>query len=251
MPIYDEFAGLYAQGRYPRYSRRMSDLLPAILVRIGARPKTVLDLACGEGTFAVAMAGRGMDVTGLDASPRMLALARQRARETGTRVRLLEGDMRSLGFEAEFDLVTCWYDSLNYLLSPGELAQTFQGIARALIPGGWLIFDMNTIFGLAVAWRSHPVFVMQDEPDLLDLHVNSYDFERNLATKRVVGFARRDGAWVRIEEIHQERGYGLDDIRTCLAGSTLKEIACWGSFEDMTAPGPETCRVWFVAKKED
>ncbi len=250
MPIYEEFANLYANGPYPTYSRRMADLLPATLRTLNAQPAMILDIACGEGTFAFAMARQGFEVTGLDMSPQMLDIARRRADEAGPSVRFVQGDMRSLSFEDEFDLVTCWYDSLNYLLHLRELEETFSGVLKALKHGGLFIFDMNTICGLAVMWRSHPFFVAQDTAGFFDAHINTYDFETNVATKQVVGFINQGAAWIRIDEEHKERGYSLDEIRTCLGNAGLKEVACWGSLHEMTAPGPETGRVWFAARRE-
>lgn len=263
MSIYENFARLYASGPYPKYSRRMAELLPGVLRRIGAEPKSLLDVACGEGTFAIAMARAGIEVTGLDLSQDMLEIARRQAgteqtnaRQAGEdeagaerlRLRFVQADMRSFSLADRFDLATCWYDSLNYLLEPDDLAAAFTAVGRALRPGGNFIFDMNTIYGLSVMWRTHRFYVTQNTPEEFDAHINSFDFEAGIATKRIVGFVRRGPSWIRIDEEHRERAYSLDSIRTALETSGLKEIACWGSIEEMTEPGPETGRVWFVAK---
>ncbi len=147
--VYDGFAHFYAKGPYTAFSRRVAELLPPILGRFGVKPKTVLDLACGEGTFAVLMAEQGLRVTGVDASPRMLHFARQRARDAGVEVTFLEQDIRSLDLADTFDLVTCWYDSLNYLLDYDDLVRVFSHVRSALNPQGLFVFDMNTICGLA------------------------------------------------------------------------------------------------------
>jgi SAM-dependent methyltransferase len=249
--LYERFASLYAAGPYPRYSKRMSELLPAVLARLGAHPRTLLDVACGDGTFAVAQAAAGLDVTGIDVSPQMLEIARRRAESEQVRAAFVEGDLRSLAPARRYDLVTCWYDSLNYLLKPGDLAAAFRGVAAALEPGGHFIFDMNTIYGLAVLWRSQPFYLIQDRPEVFEVHVNSFDFDTQIATKRIVGFVNQAGSWERIEEVHAERGYALDEIRACLAVAGLRATHCWGSLQDMTEPGPETGRVWFVADKEE
>ncbi|MFZ1947684.1 MAG: class I SAM-dependent methyltransferase [bacterium] len=251
MAIYDGFAALYAHGPYPRYSRRMAEAMPTVLKRLGAAPRTLLDVACGEGTFAVAMAQGGLAVTGIDQSARMLECARQRAREAEAEVDFVQADMRSPGLAGRFDLVTCWYDSLNYLLTSADLRAAFREISGLLSPQGLFIFDMNTICGLAVLWKSHPYCIIQDGDDIFDVHANSYDHETGIATKRIVGFVRRGDAWIRIEEEHIERGHSLAEIRACLAAAGLREIACWGSIETMTEPGPDAGRVWLVAKPAD
>jgi ubiquinone/menaquinone biosynthesis C-methylase UbiE len=233
----------------------MAELLPEVLRRMAAEPKTLLDLACGEGTFALAMAKAGLEVTGLDLSEDMLEIARRRADEAGPqpdgralKIKFVQADMRSFARAERFDLATCWYDSLNYLVEPDDLVAAFTAVARALAPGGLFIFDMNTTAGLAVMWRSQPFYVAQNTPEAFDAHINSFDFEKGIATKRIVGFIRRGPCWMRIDEEHRERAYTLGSIRMALKASGLEEVACWGSLEEMSEPAPEAGRVWFVAK---
>jgi SAM-dependent methyltransferase len=56
-----------------------------------------LDLGCGTGVQAVALARRGWQVTGVEMVPRALAIARERARRAGVEVRFVEGDVTALG----------------------------------------------------------------------------------------------------------------------------------------------------------
>jgi len=184
MTIYGAFADLYAKGPYPEYSVHMAEMLPTVFERIGARPQSILDVACGEGAFAVKVAKAGFTVTGIDLSDAMLRFARKRAKEEAVDVEFSLQDMRCLPFEESFDLVTCWYDSLNYLLILDDLEKTFTGAARALKKGGFFIFDVNTVYGLAVLWQQESCYIQQDNPDLLEIHRTSFDFETNIATLR-------------------------------------------------------------------
>jgi len=126
MGVYERFAYFYAEGLYPQHSRKMAELLPNVLERFGAKPHKILDMACGEGTFAGAMADKGFKVKGIDASQQMIQFAKSKNAD------FLVQDMRCLSFEQEFDLVTCWFDSLNYLLELEDLEKTFKGVYRAL-----------------------------------------------------------------------------------------------------------------------
>lgn len=249
MAVYRAFAEVYGRGGYPAFSARVARLLPKVLRRFRARPRTVLDLACGEGTFGVAMAKRGYEVVGADLSPDMIRLARRRARDVGVPVRFRERDMRDLRFRAEFDLVTCWYDSLNYLLTPQDLRRTFAGVSRSLKEGGLFIFDMNTEFALSVLWQRNPWNVQQDRPETFEVHRPSWDANRRIASLRVTAFVRRGPRWARVDEVHRERAYSLPDIRECLRRAGLRELACWGSIGQMTPPRRGTRRYWFVARR--
>jgi ubiquinone/menaquinone biosynthesis C-methylase UbiE len=249
MSIYERFAHFYAKGPYLQYSERMVELLPSMLARFDARPQTVLDIACGEGTFAVAMAKKGLQVTGVDQSPQMLQLARQRAERENVEVEFLRQDMRSLSFEERFDLVTCWFDSLNYLLELEDLTKTFAGVHRALKKAGLFIFDMNTIYGLAIDWQRHHCYVQQDTPELFEIHFPSYDLEKNTAIMKITGFVKEGAGWSRMDEVHKERGYTLEDIRQCLKEVDFQELACWGNLQEMSEPRPDSGRVWFVMQR--
>jgi SAM-dependent methyltransferase len=249
MGIYGKFAEIYSRSSYPDFSTKMAELLPGVLERLAFEPQSILDVACGEGAFAVAMAARGYAVTGVDISDRMLAYARERVSHSGSSVDFVRGDMRALHFDAAFDLATCWFDSLNYVVAPDDLRSTLEGVHRALRQDGLFIFDMNTIYGLAVTWREYPVWIQHDEDNMFEVHRAEYDFESNIAVMRITGFVKDGPAWRRIDEEHRERAYSQGEIRKLLASAGFQVLACWGSFSDMSEATPESGRVWYVAKK--
>jgi ubiquinone/menaquinone biosynthesis C-methylase UbiE len=247
--MYNEFARFYTKGDWPRYSAQMAKILPTVMERFGLWPMKILDLACGEGTFAVAMANMGLQVTGVDLSPEMLEIARERAATDGVRVKFLQQDMRSLSLRGRFDLVTCWFDSLNYLLEIDDLSHTFAGVSRVLDENGVFIFDVNTIRALAVEWVGEPSYVHMNSGDSFLVSVPQYDAAAKIASLHIIGFARENERWVRTDEVHRERGYTLHEIRQCLKGAGLRQIACWASLDKMEKPKRNTVRVWFVARK--
>jgi ubiquinone/menaquinone biosynthesis methyltransferase len=165
---YDLITVLLSGGADARWKRRivsMSDAGPGV---------RALDLACGTGDIAFALAARGASVIGLDITPRMIELARARGRETtGPRSpasgpRFLVGDMLALPFEdARFDLVTTGYGIRNV----PDIDAALREIGRVLRPGGrFLSLDFNrppnglvravylgylTIVGSTLGWILH------------------------------------------------------------------------------------------------
>ena len=93
----DEIA-LHADDEWT--DRQTSFLVEKLELEPGER---VLDLACGHGRLALPLAERGLDVTGVDLSPRSLELARAAAEGQGLQVAFVQSDMREIDFVGEFD----------------------------------------------------------------------------------------------------------------------------------------------------
>ncbi len=93
---------------YLRYSftkgtaQEVEFLLDALDIRPGAR---ILDVGCGPGRHAIALAEKGFAVTGIDVSGGFLEVARRAAEERGVKVALFRQDARSMPFADEFDAV--------------------------------------------------------------------------------------------------------------------------------------------------
>lgn len=249
MTIYNEFAFVYHLGPYTSYSLRMAELLPAVLENFNFQAQSLLDLACGEGSFVINLAKTGKHITGVDASAPMLQIARIQAAGQGVKAEFLQMDMRNLDFIASFDLVTCWFDSLNYLLEINDLEKTFQGVEKALKPGGLFIFDMNTIYGLAVLWQQPAYTIQQDTPELVEIHRTSFDYDQSTATVNITAFIHSDQGWQRMDEVHQERGYPLAQIQSLLSACGFEILGCYGDLGDLSEPEPGSGRVWFITRK--
>ena len=81
----------------------------------------VLDLACGHGRHAIALAQRGMVVTGQDLNEDYLRMARERRqRVKGVEIETVHGDMRDIPFTDEFDAVINMFTAFGYFESEEE-----------------------------------------------------------------------------------------------------------------------------------
>ena len=158
---YDLITGLLSYGQDRRWKARLAALS-------GATPGSrALDLACGTGDIAFALAARGALVTGLDITPRMLELARAKPAAPRT-VTFVAGDMMALPFaDASFDLVTTGYGVRNV----PRIEPALDEIRRVLRPGGLLLsldFDRPrnavvraaylgylTVVGSVLGWMLH------------------------------------------------------------------------------------------------
>ena len=104
------------------------------------QPMDILDLACGFGRHANRLAALGHRVTGVDLTPGFLEMARQDAQQRGVQVDYCQGDMRRLEAVEAYDRVLMMFTAFGYFEDDENLL-VLQNIARALRPGGLLIFD--------------------------------------------------------------------------------------------------------------
>jgi SAM-dependent methyltransferase len=108
------------------------------------RPLTsTLDLACGPGYHARALARQGLRAVGLDLRPEMVRFAQDRATEEGVYVDWQAADMRHFRLAEPVDLACCMFDGLDALSSDDDLVRHFQAVAANLRPGGLYLIDLT------------------------------------------------------------------------------------------------------------
>jgi SAM-dependent methyltransferase len=97
----------------------------------------ILDLACGTGRHSLELVRRGFSVVGSEISPELVAIAKEESAAQGLEAIFLEGDLRELDFEDEFDIVLNLNDgAVGYFETDEENHRTFEVISRALKSGG-------------------------------------------------------------------------------------------------------------------
>ncbi len=130
-PAAGEFLGAaYLRYSFTKGTAQEADFLVDVL---GLQPgMRVLDVGCGPGRHAHAFAGRGIEVVGIDISPRFVDLARQTAPAGAT---FVLGDARRLEFDGDFDAVVSLCQG-GFGLVGGDDGAVLEGMARAARPGG-------------------------------------------------------------------------------------------------------------------
>jgi SAM-dependent methyltransferase len=109
----------------------------AMVEEFGAR--SVLDLGCGTGTFALMLAERGIEVIGVDPAGASLDVAR--ARPGADRVTWIHGDASAIPASVRVDAVTMTANVAQVFLTDADWLATLGAVHAALRPGGRLIFE--------------------------------------------------------------------------------------------------------------
>lgn len=113
-----------------------------LLALVGAKPRSILDLCCGPGRFAVPLARRGYQVTGVDRTVFFLDKARERAAAEGVAVEWVLEDMRTFARPGAFDLALSMFTSFGYFDDKDEDLTVLRNVYESLRPGGALIMDV-------------------------------------------------------------------------------------------------------------
>jgi SAM-dependent methyltransferase len=228
--MYTDYAPIYdaiGQGAFG------AELARTTLASLPQPPAHVLDLACGTGAAALVFAAAGSRVVAVDQSAAMLAIARHKAQTQSLPVTFLQADIRDLNAShvasafslqpSTFSLITCFYDSLNYLLNDDDLERVFRGVAGLLAPGGRFIFDLNT----EAEYRTWPMSdqVVYDGRDYLVYNRLDYNPKTRRASGRIVWFVREIERWWRGEEMHLQRPWREAEIAHAAAAAGLRVVA--------------------------
>jgi SAM-dependent methyltransferase len=134
---------LYRDGRhYDALNRDIVADIPFYVDEAGRARGPVLELACGTGRLAIPIAQSGIEITGLDLTPSMLAHAREKAKHAGVEIEWLEGDCRSFALGRQVALIFMGFNSMQHMHDHASLAGVFSCVRQHLAPGGRFIFDV-------------------------------------------------------------------------------------------------------------
>lgn len=204
----------YRDGSAADLVWRLLDLAPGM---------SVLDLACGHGTLANALAGRGCRVTGLDSSPVFLDRARADAAAAGVDVEYLSGDMRQLPeWSGRFDRVINWTTAFGYFDDTTNRAVLAEA-ARVLRPGGRIALDLDNLTSFLTSYTPSRITAARENGDMLvDRHhldplTGRFEVERTVV---------RDGRARRLTFV--KRLFAFPELRDWLIGAGFTDVAGFG-----------------------
>lgn len=207
----------------------------------------ILDAACGTGSMTLELARRGYDMTGVDLSPEMLTVARQRAAEEDLDILLLCQDLGEIELYGTVDCVTCCLDSVNHILAPESLERFFELLHTCYLShGGLLIFDINTPYKFENIYGTND-FILEEE-GMLCAWQNFYDRDEGVCHFYLSLFSEdEDGRYSRTDMEQCERVYTKEEICDMLSRHGFETVGIFSDY-DFSSPSEEDERLYFVAR---
>lgn len=226
-------------------------LYRALAARAGG---PVLELGCGSGRVAIALAEAGHEVHGIDSSEAMLAIARDTLGPRHLPVTFTPGDMRRFERQRDVGLVICALDTLLHLPSADDVRATFAAAHAVLRTGGLLAFDVVCPSPDVLAMsdgvlRRQSTFAGPGGPEVT--HFVSWDIDPDAQTIDTthfydwmtdVGYVRRRTTSFRLRYL--TRGEAEDGLRA--AG--FRDVELYGNAQ-LDPFEPDSDRMIFVATR--
>jgi SAM-dependent methyltransferase len=138
---YDSFAEIY--DHWTDTAASTGTNLPFYVDTYLRSDGPVVELGIGDGRIAVEAARHGCDVIGIDTSPAMLALCRQRAERAGVtaKITMITADFRDFELRKPAGLIALPYHSIGHLVTLDAKRQAIRQVFGQLRPGGQFVFD--------------------------------------------------------------------------------------------------------------
>ena len=198
-----------------------------IVEKLGLQPGArILDLCCGQGRHLMELTRRGFDVVGFDISAYMLDRCREIAAKEGIQPTLVQGNMRDLSFDAEFDAVINMRTSFGYLESENEDQRALEGICRALKPGGRFLTDQLNRDSLMRRYREQS-WIRNSRGDIV-IADSKFDVRTGRNIVKEIAFLA-DGS--RSEANHNIRLYTCREFEEKLIRAGMPIESVWGDWD--------------------
>ncbi|MBO2726846.1 Methyltransferase [Lactiplantibacillus plantarum] len=243
--IYQTFAELYDELFDPAMYQQWLDFVRR---EYPNQDGQLLELACGSGRLGVLLAQAGYQVTGLDLSENMLALAQRHADEAAVTLPLLQGDMLDLSEIGTFDAVTCFADSFCYLSDITMVQHAFEQVAQHLTADGEFLFDVITPYQTDEVYPGY-MYNYRDE-DRAFMWTSYAGEQPHSAEHDLTFFIYNDDkqAFDEVSELHQEQTYVLADYQQALQAAGFNHVTVSADF-GRQQPDDQTTRWFFKCRK--
>jgi len=222
----------------------------------------VLELGCGTGRVLIPTARAGVNITGVDVSPGMLAVCRQKLAgepaDVQARARLVEADMRNFDLGTAFRLITIPFRPFQHLLEVHDQLACLAGVRSHLTDGGRVVIDvfnpsLPALTGEALVNEESagPDFVTPDGRRVVHTHrIASRDVHRQILNVELIyTITRPDGGHERAVHELQMRYYFRYELEHLLVRAGFVVDAVYADYERNPYGSKTPGELIFVASK--
>lgn len=241
-----QHAGLYQRALYYDIAlerdveREVDFIIACHTLHRGRPPESTLDLACGPGYHARALARRGLRVVGVDLYAEMLELATQRSQAEGVRVHWLVADMRDFALDEPVDMAICMFDGVDALVNDDDIIQHLRTVAAALVDGGLYLIDCT--HPRDCSYEHYGSYQYGGERDGTKVDVvwstngPAIDPKTGVAEVEVELRVQRNGTKEVIRDLARERCFTAPEIALFARLSGAFRVAAWYGDMDVDQP---------------
>lgn len=233
MRPYERLAKIYNKD-WGTFSTSYLRLIKHLSHKYNFERRPVLDIACGTGNLAYELFKLGYEVIGIDISEDMINVAKA----NNPQIQFHVADMTNFNIDINFDLITCTFDSINYITEDEEIVRALSNIHSHLSNSGYFIFDINT-----------PIIYEGNHFGIIDREFNGvkfkqileYDKERKIGTT-IFDFGNGE------REVHVQKAYSSADMDNLLRQSGFLILERFKNFE--LSPIDDTAsRLFYIVQK--
>ncbi|AKP66754.1 class I SAM-dependent DNA methyltransferase [Companilactobacillus ginsenosidimutans] len=242
--IYNSFARVYSElmddSLYQEWANYVKSHAPS-------EAKNLLDVACGTGDLTILLAN-DFDVTGTDLSEEMLNIADEKAKEAKVNIPFEQSNMMDLYTFDNYDVITCFDDSICYLGDEDELYITFKQAFDHLNGGGKYLFDAHSLYQMDEVF---PGYMFNHKAEDSAFMWSSYEGEFPHSIEHELTFFNWNeeiGGYSVNTEIHHERTYPIQTFLDILKDVGFKNIKVTADF-GKNEPQSDSTRWFFESEK--
>jgi SAM-dependent methyltransferase len=243
---YDDVADMYDTLWADAYLPSALPALEKLFLQKLCGDAHVLDVCCGSGHVTKELVRRGLRVTGVDSSSKLIERARAVLPATDFRVQ----DVRNLHLDTVYDAALSTFDSLNHLLTLADLREAFRSVYAALAPGGMFVFDMNLEEAYSLDQEEWTVDLA---PERIGLVRGTFDPVTKTASTELICFTKLDdrNLWRQSRSVVEQRCYPQSEILLGLNEAGFRPVESFSARSAGVRGGLAFGRAFFRAWRQE
>jgi len=208
-----------------------------------SEPSRVVDIGCGHGRHALALAERGSKVVGVDFADSLLSRARQLAHESRVHVAWIRGDMRMLPLRNECADAVLITDSFGFFETDVEHESVVREAGRILRNGGSLLLKVVNGVPILTAFRERE----RERKEGVEVSIsNTLTLDPPRLTQRIsVSGSRGQGTYER-----RQRLYRVEELQAVLERSGFSVTGTFANADGTPFDPGQSSTIWLVGRRE-